>query len=83
MNRHHEDLIRERAYQIWEDEGRPDGASERHWQQAVAAVTEALAPQAGENGRHDGKGSPAQEALAELSAAQPDAISPKRRRKAG
>lgn len=29
-----EDHIRERAYQIWEKEGRPDGAHERHWQQA-------------------------------------------------
>jgi len=26
--------IRERAYQIWEDEGHPDGREHEHWQQA-------------------------------------------------
>ncbi|MER9626182.1 MULTISPECIES: DUF2934 domain-containing protein [unclassified Mesorhizobium] len=26
--------IRQRAYEIWMREGRPDGAHERHWQQA-------------------------------------------------
>ena len=26
--------IRRRAYEIWEAEGRPDGADERHWLQA-------------------------------------------------
>lgn len=25
---------RERAYKIWEDEGRPDGAHEDHWKRA-------------------------------------------------
>jgi hypothetical protein len=25
---------RERAYQIWEDEGRPEGAHEDHWKRA-------------------------------------------------
>jgi hypothetical protein len=25
---------RERAYKLWEDEGRPQGAHENHWQQA-------------------------------------------------
>lgn len=25
---------RERAYKIWEDEGRPDGAHEDHWERA-------------------------------------------------
>lgn len=30
-----EEQIRERAYQIWEMEGRPDGDHERHWQQAT------------------------------------------------
>lgn len=27
---------RERAYKIWEDEGRPDGAHEEHWKRAEA-----------------------------------------------
>ena len=38
-----EDLIRERAHQIWEREGRPEGESESHWQQArleIEAETE-------------------------------------------
>ncbi|MDP9812868.1 hypothetical protein J2W42_005739 [Rhizobium tibeticum] len=26
--------IRRRAYEIWESEGRPEGAALRHWQQA-------------------------------------------------
>lgn len=30
-----EEQIRERAYRIWEMEGRPDGDHERHWQQAA------------------------------------------------
>jgi hypothetical protein len=30
-----EDAIRARAYQIWEEEGRPDGRHELHWQRAM------------------------------------------------
>lgn len=29
-----EDSIRERAYQIWESDGRPDGKAADHWKQA-------------------------------------------------
>lgn len=29
-----EDSIRERAHQIWEREGRPEGAHDRHWEEA-------------------------------------------------
>jgi Protein of unknown function (DUF2934) len=29
-----EDLIRDPAYRLWEDEGRPDGRAEAHWYQA-------------------------------------------------
>ena len=32
MNR--EMRIRERAYQIWQDEGRPDGKAGEHWEKA-------------------------------------------------
>lgn len=41
-----ESRIRARAHEIWEDEGRPEGSAERHWQQANAeiAATEALGP---------------------------------------
>jgi large subunit ribosomal protein L21 len=34
----HEDLIRARAYQFWEDEGRPNGRHEIHWQRAVESI---------------------------------------------
>lgn len=34
----HERQIRERAYQIWEREGRPDGKSVAHWLQAEAEI---------------------------------------------
>jgi hypothetical protein len=30
-----EDAIRARAYQIWEEEGRPQGRHELHWQRAM------------------------------------------------
>jgi hypothetical protein len=32
------DLIRRRAHEIWENEGRPEGAQSRHWQQASDEV---------------------------------------------
>lgn len=35
-----EQRIRERAYSIWEHEGRPDGQAERHWRMAERAVEE-------------------------------------------
>lgn len=30
--------IRERAYALWEEEGRPAGRAERHWHRAVAEI---------------------------------------------
>jgi large subunit ribosomal protein L21 len=35
-----ESAIRARAHQIWEDEGRPDGRHDIHWQRAYEAVVE-------------------------------------------
>ena len=29
-----ENLVRERAYKIWEAEGRPEGCAEKHWSMA-------------------------------------------------
>lgn len=34
-----EQSIRERAFAIWEHEGRPDGQAERHWRMAEQAIT--------------------------------------------
>jgi hypothetical protein len=33
--------IRQRAHEIWEQEGRPEGAHERHWRQAENEVAAA------------------------------------------
>lgn len=33
--------VRERAYQIWEEEGRPQGRDAHHWQQAAAEFADA------------------------------------------
>jgi hypothetical protein len=33
-----EERIREFAYRIWQEEGFPDGQSERHWEMARQAV---------------------------------------------
>ena len=34
----HEYLICERAYQLWEDDGRPEGKAMQHWEHAEAEV---------------------------------------------
>jgi len=33
-----EESIRRRAHEIWEQEGRPEGQHERHWQQAASEI---------------------------------------------
>lgn len=38
MEGNRDELVRQRAYEIWEIEGRPDGGHERHWQQAEAEI---------------------------------------------
>ncbi|WP_126173537.1 DUF2934 domain-containing protein [Altericroceibacterium xinjiangense] len=50
MNSDLEKRIRDRAYEIWENEGRPQGRSEDHWAQARAEFSDArsetgIAPQ--------------------------------------
>jgi hypothetical protein len=30
----HKDRVQERAYQLWEEEGHPEGQHERHWRRA-------------------------------------------------
>jgi hypothetical protein len=34
----HEQRIRDRAYEIWERAGRPEGKAVEHWQQAEAEI---------------------------------------------
>ena len=38
--RNEEHAIRERAYLIWEREGRPEGRAEEHWQSALTEVSD-------------------------------------------
>jgi Protein of unknown function (DUF2934) len=40
MARDKEEVIRQRAYELWEQEGRPDGAALRHWLQAADEFSE-------------------------------------------
>ena len=35
-----EDRVRQRAYQIWEEEGRPEGREAEHWRRAEVEVEE-------------------------------------------
>jgi hypothetical protein len=39
-----DDAIRLRAYQFWEQAGRPHGQHDEHWQQAVAELTTQAMP---------------------------------------
>lgn len=41
MDHDREHRVRERAYQIWEEEGRPQGRDAHHWQQAAAEFADA------------------------------------------
>jgi hypothetical protein len=47
MSESREQAVRERAYALWEQDGRPEGRSVAHWSQAEAeiAVEQALAAQ--------------------------------------
>ena len=35
---HREDMIRQRAYAIWIEDGQPEGFADEHWRKAAAAV---------------------------------------------
>lgn len=41
-----EDAVRQRAYYLWEAEGRPDGQADRFWLMAAAAVNDSAAKRA-------------------------------------
>ena len=38
-----QDRIRQRAHEIWEQAGRPEGAHQEHWEQAAAEIDGAAA----------------------------------------
>lgn len=52
-----EHRIRERAYRIWEDQGRPHGRHEDHWRQASQETADELFAQAGSGEALDRPGS--------------------------
>jgi len=41
MNKDTEKEIRERAYRIWQEEGRPKGKHKEHWERARKEIEEA------------------------------------------
>jgi hypothetical protein len=41
-----DDLIRRRAYQIWEQAGRPEGTDQENWMQAAREIDEEMAEDA-------------------------------------
>ncbi|HYD98562.1 MAG TPA: DUF2934 domain-containing protein [Alphaproteobacteria bacterium] len=52
-----EDRIRERAYQLWEEAGRPDGAHDQHWEEARRQIeAESVTGAAGSDGPAEGAG---------------------------
>jgi hypothetical protein len=59
-----EQRIRERAYEIWENEGYPEGRGDDHWQQACAEYRDAQAEAQAGSGSAIGAGDdrPADEA---------------------
>lgn len=44
MESSREERIRQRAYEIWERDGRPHGRDAEHWQQAAAEIDAETAP---------------------------------------
>lgn len=50
MDKKREEQIAARAYQLWEQEGRPHGAHERHWDQASREVEAAARKKSGRAG---------------------------------
>ena len=69
QNQRHE-KVRERAYQIWEREGRQEGRAEEHWSQAEQELADGQAPAAsGTNGAGAVEAAPATNGAGALEAA--------------
>jgi hypothetical protein len=49
VTRENEQKIRDRAYALWESEGRPEGRHGDHWHQATRELDEPPAPPASED----------------------------------
>jgi Protein of unknown function (DUF2934) len=59
-----EELIRQRAYTIWEEQGKPEGEDMRHWLQAWQELADGSADEAGAVTPADQEGSAAAHAAA-------------------
>lgn len=59
--------VQEIAYYLWVSEGKPDGQSERHWQQASKMVEEQA-----HNGKNPKRSTDPSEAKGSTEPAQPD-----------
>lgn len=70
-----QDRIRKRAHAIWESEGRPDGAHERHWHQAATEVyaekTKSVASSKKSSARAKAAAKPASKSAASAKAVKP------------
>lgn len=73
MTDRNEDRVRERAYAIWEEEGRPDGEDLRHWSDAEAELR-------GETARADEQARRQIEETEAATGARPSPSRPRRRR---
>ena len=74
-NQDREQLIRERAFQIWIEEGQPEGRQSNHWLQAEAELVSGTSPalQPDQQGNMPQEQSPA-EAGQPLGGANPDDV---------
>ncbi|MBB3660548.1 hypothetical protein FHX15_005817 [Rhizobium sp. BK650] len=50
MSRNRDDWVSQRAYAIWEEEGRPHGRGESHWAQALREFEQLEATKASADG---------------------------------
>ncbi len=50
------ELIRQRAYRLWEQQGRPHGRHEEHWHQAIQEVGDELFQQQGSTDSQERRG---------------------------
>jgi len=76
-----EQRIRERAYEIWENEGCPEGRGDEHWQQACAEYSDARADAGAEQaGNLSGAAGPISESASpgtqDASSAAPSSAAP-------
>lgn len=53
-----EKLIRERAYQLWEEDGRPESRAREHWEQAEQEIETQRAAEVRTAGRKEMKNPP-------------------------